>query len=68
MLEESRYYLTKAADVLNLSERIRQILVTPMRVVKVEIVTEDDDGDLLHHIGYRVQHNNSRGPMKGGLR
>ena len=68
MLEESRYYLKKAADVLNLSERMRQILVTPMRVVKVEIVTEDDAGNLLHHIGYRVQHNNSRGPMKGGLR
>jgi glutamate dehydrogenase (NAD(P)+) len=36
--------------------------------VKVEIVTEDDQGNLMHHMGYRVQHNNSRGPYKGGLR
>ena len=57
MLEESRYYLTKAAKVLDLSDRVREILMTPRRVVKVELVTEADDGELLHHIGYRVQHN-----------
>jgi glutamate dehydrogenase (NAD(P)+) len=68
MLEESRYYLNKAADVLDLSERVRTILVTPNRLVKVEIVSEDDQGKLTHYIGYRVQHSNSRGPMKGGLR
>ena len=68
MLEESRYYFKKAADVLDLSSKIRSILQTPYRVVKVEIVTEGRDGDFLHHIGYRVQHDNSRGPMKGGLR
>ena len=68
MLEESRYYLTKAAKVLDLSDRVREILMTPRRVVKVELVTEADDGELLHHIGYRVQHNDARGPMKGGLR
>ena len=68
MLEESRYYLKKAADVLDLPDRVRGILETPLRVVKVELVTEADDGELLHHIGYRVQHNEARGPMKGGLR
>jgi glutamate dehydrogenase (NAD(P)+) len=36
--------------------------------VKVELVTEADDGSLLHHIGFRVQHNDARGPYKGGLR
>ena len=50
MLEESRYYLKKAADVLDLPDRVRGILVTPLRVVKVELVTEADDGELLHHI------------------
>ncbi len=68
MLEESRHYFNQAADVLDLSEKLREILLTPNRVVKVEIVTEADDGELLHHIGYRVQHNAARGPMKGGLR
>ena len=68
MLEDSHYYFNKAADVLDLSDDIREILITPRRVVKVEIVTEDDDGGLTHYRGFRTQHNNSRGPYKGGLR
>ncbi len=68
MLEESRFYFAKAADVLGVSEKLRDILLSPMRVVKVEIVTEGDDGHLKHHRGFRVQHNKARGPMKGGLR
>jgi glutamate dehydrogenase (NAD(P)+) len=68
MLEESHYYFNKAADVLGLSGKIREILITPRRVVKVEIVTEDDTGKLMHHFGFRVQHNHARGPFKGGLR
>jgi len=68
MLEESHYYFNKAADVLGLSEKIREIIITPRRMVKTEIVVEDDAGKLLHFNGYRVQHSNSRGPYKGGLR
>ena len=68
MLEESHYYFKKAADALDLSSTVRQILLSPRRVVKVELVTEDDGGNLLHHFGYRVQHNDARGPYKGGLR
>ena len=66
MLEATKQFFTKAADHLDLSEQLRTILLTPRRVVRVEIVTESDDGGLLQHIGYRVQHNNTRGPMKGG--
>ncbi len=68
MLEESHYYFHKAADVLNLPDRLREILLTPLRVVKVELVFDDDEGLLQHYLGFRVQHNKSRGPMKGGLR
>jgi glutamate dehydrogenase (NAD(P)+) len=68
MLQESHRYFHKAADVLGLSDRLREILLTPYRVVKVELVIDDDDGRLQHYIGYRVQHNRARGPMKGGLR
>ena len=49
-------------------DRVREILITPRRVIKVEIVNEKDDGELLHFVGYRTQHNNVRGPYKGGLR
>ncbi len=68
MLEESHYYFQKAADVLKLQDRIREILWTPLRTVKVDLVIDDDEGRLQHYQGFRVQHNNSRGPMKGGLR
>jgi len=68
MLEESHYYFKKAADNLDLDNKLRNILLTPYRVVKVEIVTETNNDQFLHHIAYRVQHDNSRGPMKGGLR
>jgi glutamate dehydrogenase (NAD(P)+) len=39
-----------------------------MREVQVQIPVELDNGDIATFIGYRVQHDNSRGPMKGGLR
>jgi len=68
MLEDSHHYFQKASDVLDLSQNLREILLTPIRVVKVEIVTEGDKGNLQHHMGYRVQHNKARGPLKGGLR
>ena len=68
MLEESHYYFQKAADVLNLPDRLREILLTPIRVVKVDLVFDDDAGRLQHYQGFRVQHNKARGPMKGGLR
>jgi glutamate dehydrogenase (NAD(P)+) len=68
MLAESHFYFHKAADVLGLSDKIRTILLTPRRSVKVEVVIEGEKGDLQVYEGYRVQHNNARGPMKGGLR
>ena len=68
MLTESHHYFSRAADVLGLTDTIRKILLAPQRVVRVELVTEADDGELLHHFGYRVQHSNARGPYKGGLR
>jgi len=68
MLEESQIYFHKAADVLELPNKLRDILLASFRVVKVEIITEGDDRKLKHHTGFRVQHNRARGPMKGGLR
>ena len=68
MLEDSHRYFHEAAELLGLSDRVREILLAPRRTVKVEIVIETDDGSLSHYLGYRVQHNNARGPFKGGLR
>jgi glutamate dehydrogenase (NAD(P)+) len=68
MLAESHFYFNKAADVLELSEEVRTILLTPRRTVKVGIAIEGEDGSLQSYEGFRVQHNMARGPMKGGLR
>jgi glutamate dehydrogenase (NAD(P)+) len=68
MLAASRHYFLKAADALDLPTLIREILLRPFRVVKVELIIERDDGTLQNFMGYRVQHNRVRGPMKGGLR
>ena len=68
MLAESHFYFHKAADVLGLSDKVRTILLTPRRSVKVEVTIEGESGDLQVYEGYRVQHNMARGPMKGGLR
>jgi glutamate dehydrogenase (NAD(P)+) len=68
MLAESHFYFHKAADVLGLSDKVRTILLTPQRTVKVGIAIEGEDGELQSYEGYRVQHNAARGPMKGGLR
>ena len=68
MLEASHTYFHKAAEVLEIPTKLREILLSPFRVVKVEIITEGDNAKLKHHFGFRVQHNRARGPMKGGLR
>ena len=68
MLAESHVYFHKAADVLGLPDNVRTILLSPRRSVKVEIAIESENGELQVYNGYRVQHNEARGPMKGGLR
>src|SRR5262249_26976734 len=47
---------------------VRTLLITPDREIRVEVVIELDSGDIGNFIGYRVQHDNARGPYKGGLR
>ena len=57
-----------AAEYLKLDAGLRQILRTPKRVLEVSIPTKMDNGQVKVFTGYRVQHNVSRGPAKGGLR
>jgi len=62
------HYFDRAADALELQESTRRLLKMPKREITVEVPVEMDDGRLETLVGYRVQHNNARGPMKGGLR
>jgi glutamate dehydrogenase (NAD(P)+) len=66
--EATAHYFNRAADQLNLSDSMRRLLSVPKREIQVEVSIELDNGELATYIGYRVQHDNSRGPMKGGLR
>jgi glutamate dehydrogenase (NAD(P)+) len=57
-----------AAEYLKLDAGLRQILRTPKRVMEVSIPVKMDNGQMKVFTGFRVQHNVSRGPAKGGLR
>ena len=66
--ESTNLYFNQAADQLELPDWTRRLLITPKREVTVQVAFERDDGKIETVLGYRVQHDNARGPMKGGLR
>ena len=66
--DAANYYFKKAARIMDVGERIETLLVTPLREVKAQVSIELDNGEIRTFQGYRCQHDNSRGPMKGGLR
>ncbi len=57
-----------AADKINLSEDMREILRQPKRELTVNFPVRLDSGRVKTFTGYRVQHNVNRGPAKGGIR
>ncbi len=66
--EAVNHFFNQAADLIGLPESSRVLLSTPTRELRVELPLRRDDGSLEVFIGYRVQHDNSRGPYKGGIR
>lgn len=60
--------IRRASTILDLGERVEKLLLTPNREIKVEVAVELDNGEVATYTGYRIQHNDARGPMKGGLR
>ena len=58
----------QAADRLALDDRMRAILRVPRRELVVNFPVEMDGGSCRMYRGYRIQHNVSRGPAKGGIR
>lgn len=66
--EATNHYFRRAAKELRLGAGLETVLMSPRREVKVECVIELDNGELGTFTGFRVQHDNSRGPYKGGLR
>lgn len=66
--DAARLYFERAAEHMGLSQNMRTLLLTPERELKVQVAIERDNGEIGTFIGYRIQHNSARGPMKGGLR
>lgn len=66
--EATNLYFNEAADRLDIPSELRLLMTTPRRELQVQIPLEKDNGEILNVIGYRVQHDNARGPYKGGLR
>lgn len=58
----------KAADAINLPENLRDRTKYPRRCLAVALPIRRDDGSITVFEGYRVQHNLSTGPSKGGIR
>jgi glutamate dehydrogenase len=56
------------ADLLKLDASIREILRWPLREFHFRIPVKMDDGSTRIFEGFRVQHNDARGPSKGGIR
>lgn len=67
-LDTAHAQLAGAVDFLGYDDGLHEMLATPRREVNVAVPLRRDDGRTVLFHGYRVQHNVSRGPGKGGLR
>ncbi len=66
--EQTNFYLAKAFAVANLGADVEHMLLTPRRELQVKLVVQLDSGAFKTFTGFRVQHDNARGPFKGGIR
>ncbi len=58
----------QVAEVLGLDAGLRELLRWPMREYQFSLPVRLDDGSVRVFRGFRVQHNDARGPGKGGIR
>lgn len=56
------------AEMLQLDPEVSERLRWPTREFKFQVPVKMDDGSIRVFFGYRVQHNDARGPSKGGIR
>jgi len=68
MLGEAVEQLDRAAKLLNLDQNLANRLRYPKRALAVTVPVRMDDGRVVSYTGFRVHHNITRGPGKGGIR
>ena len=66
--QNAHQYFDRVFQTMNLDPTWRAVLSTPKRVLTVSCPIKMDDGSIQVFTGYRAQHNNARGPFKGGIR
>lgn len=66
--ETAQKQFDRAADLLELDQATRDLLRNPLREFHFSIPIRMDDGSMKVFKGFRVQHNDARGPAKGGIR
>lgn len=66
--EMAQTQFDKVADMLNLDQGARDLLRNPIREYHFSIPVRMDDGTVKVFRGFRCQHNDARGPGKGGIR
>ncbi len=60
--------IQEAGELLGLDDGMIMRIVTPERILEVAVPVRMDSGDVHMFTGWRIQHNSSRGPGKGGIR
>ena len=68
LFESAQRQFDHAAALLELDEATREFLRMPMREFHFAVPVRMDDGKVKVFRGFRVQHNDARGPAKGGIR
>jgi glutamate dehydrogenase len=66
--EMAQSQFDKVAKLINLESGVSSVLRWPLREFRFQIPVRMDDGSIQVFFGYRVQHNDARGPAKGGIR
>ena len=66
--QNAHFYFNSVYQTMKLDETWRAYLSSPKRVLTVSCPIKMDDGRIQVYTGFRCQHNNARGPFKGGIR
>lgn len=68
LFEMAQKQFDQVAGLLELEDGVRQLLRQPLREYQFLVPVRMDDGTVRVFDGFRVQHNDARGPAKGGIR
>lgn len=68
LFENTLAQIKQASAIMKLDSTVEKILSNPHRILEVSFPVKMDNGQIEVFKGFRVQHNNARGPYKGGIR